>query len=197
MPKGDTTKADILTAAVEMAAIKGLAGLTIGSLADRTGLSKSGLFAHFGSKENLQTKTLEAAAHRFVEVVVAPALAEDSGVPRIRALFDNWLAWAGTDTGRGGCLFVAASIELDDRDGPAREYLVWSQGEWLKILARAAERAVAATHFRHDLDTRQFAHDAYSVMLGFHHANRLMRDPKAGLRARNAFDRLIADATVK
>ncbi len=196
MPKGEQTKSEILAAAVEMASVNGLSGLTIGALARRTGLSKSGLFAHFGSKESLQTKTLEAAAERFVHQVVAPALAEAAGVPRIRALFENWLAWGTAEGGRAGCLFVAASIELDDQEGPVRDYLVWTQGEWLKILARAAERAVAAGQFQHDLDTRQFAHDCYSTMLGFHHARRLMRDPKAETRARSAFDRLLTAASI-
>ena len=196
MPKGEETKSEILAAAVEMASVSGLSGLTIGALANRTGLSKSGLFAHFGSKESLQTKTLEAAAERFVQQVVGPALAETAGIPRIRALFENWLIWGTAETGKGGCLFVAASVELDDQEGPVRDYLVWAQGEWLKILARAAERAVAVGQLRHDLDTRQFAYDCYSTMLGFHHARRLMRDPKAEMRARNAFDRLLAAASI-
>lgn len=178
-----------------MASIQGLGGLSIGGLASRTGLSKSGLFAHFGSKERLQVETLKAAAGVFIASVVTPAMERPAGTPRIQALFANWLAWASSRGRHGGCIFVAASVEMDDQDGPVRDYLVWSQGEWLKILARAAERAVALSEFRHDLDTRQFAHDVYSTMLGFHHSTRLMRDPKADLRAHVAFDRIVADAS--
>ena len=194
MGKGSRTRGAILAQAVDLASVAGLDGVTIGALATQTGLSKSGLFAHFGSKENLEVETLRAAADRFVALVVTPALKQPAGIPRVRALFDNWVKWSVTHCARGGCLFVAAAVELDDREGPARDYLVQKQRQWLDTIARATQRAVEVGDFRDDTDTEQFAYDLYSVFLGYHHARRLLRDPRAETRARNAFETLIQNA---
>ena len=194
MGKGSRTRGAILAQAVDLASVAGLDGVTIGALATQTGLSKSGLFAHFGSKENLEVETLRAAADRFVALVVTPALKQPAGIPRVRALFDNWVKWSVTHCARGGCLFVAAAVELDDREGPARDYLVEKQRQWLDTIARTTQRAVEVGDFRDDTDTEQFAYDLYSVFLGYHHARRLLRDPHAETRARNAFETLIRNA---
>ncbi len=194
MGKGTKTRDAILAQAVDLASVAGLDGVTIGALATQTGLSKSGLFAHFGSKENLEVETLRAAADRFVALVVTPALKQPAGIPRVRALFDNWVKWSVTHCARGGCLFVAAAVELDDREGPARDYLVEKQRQWLDTIARTTQRAVEVGDFRDDTDTEQFAYDLYSVFLGYHHARRLLRDPHAETRARNAFETLIRNA---
>jgi AcrR family transcriptional regulator len=193
MGKGAETHETILQEAVALASVAGLEGVTIGTLATHTGLSKSGLFAHFGSKENLQVETLRAATERFVASVVSPALRKPAGIRRVRALFDNWVKWSGSQ-GRGGCLFVASAVELDDQEGPARDFLVEKQREWFDVIARTAQRAVDAGDFRPDLDCEQFAHDLYSHFLGYHHARRLMRDPKAEPRARAAFEQLLRNA---
>ena len=193
MGKGAKTHEAILGEAVELASIAGLEGVTIGTLAAHTRLSKSGLFAHFGSKENLQLETLGAAPERFVAYVVSPALKQPAGTRRVRALFNNWVEWSGAQ-GRGGCLFVASAVELDDQEGPARDFLVEKQREWLDVIARTARRAVDVGDFRPDLDCEQFAHDLYSNFLGYHHARRLMRDPKAESRARAAFEQLLRNA---
>ena len=124
MGKGDQTRDAILERAVRLASQVGLEGLTIGRLAGALDLSKSGLFAHFASKETLQVQTLERAAERFVEVVLRPALAEPRGEPRLRALFERWLRWPQEVSQPGGCIFVQAAVELDDRPGPARDRLV-------------------------------------------------------------------------
>ena len=192
MGKGAETKDRILEQAVRIASRSGLEGLTIGSLSSELGLSKSGLFAHFGSKEELQCQVLQAAATRFQEGVLRPAIAAPRGEPRIRALFDRWLDWADrTDIMPGGCVLIAASIELDDKPGPQRDYLVLAHRGRVAALAKAASLAVEAGHFRADLDPEQFAFDFYAITLGFHDHNRLLRDPKAKERARNAFERLL------
>jgi len=194
MSKGDSTRAAIVEKGVSLATQVGLEGLTIGRLATDLGLSKSGLFAHFRSKEALQIQVLDAAAERFVDEVVKPAVREPRGEPRVRALFDRWLAWTKTNSGPGGCLFVAAAAELDDRPGPVRDRLVALQKGWLEMIAIVFRTGVTEGVFRPDLDPEEFAHDLYSVMLGFHHASRLMRDPRAEKRANAAFGRLLSSA---
>ncbi len=191
MLKGDRTRQTILERAVAMAAVTGIEGVSIGGLARDVGLSKSGLFAHFGSKERLQIGILEATVERFVAEVIRPARRVSAGLPRLRALFANWLIWAAQADARGGCIFVSSAVEYDDRPGPVRDYLAWSQRSWLEILARAVERAVEVGHFRPGVDAEQFAHDLYAIELGFHHARRLLHDPKAETRARYAFDALV------
>lgn len=193
MPKGDETRTAILDRAVQLASEAGLAGLSIGKLAGDLEMSKSGLFAHFQSKETLQLQVLGRASHLFVQNVVRPALAAPRGEPRLSALFERWLAWTKTSTLPGGCLFVAAASELDDRPGPVRDRLVALQRDWLDLMANVAQTAVDEGHFRAGLDVQQFAHDLYAVMLGYHHAARLLRDPKAAERARAGFE-LLRDA---
>jgi AcrR family transcriptional regulator len=192
--KGDNTRTAILDRGVRLATQVGLEGLTIGRLATELHLSKSGLFAHFRSKEALQIQVLDAAAERFVDEVVKPAVREPRGEPRVRALFDRWLGWARSNSGPGGCLFVAAAAELDDRPGPVRDRLVALQKGWLEMIAIVFRTGVTEGVFRTDLDPEEFAHDLYSVMLGFHHAKRLLKDPRAEARAQAAFGRLLSAA---
>ena len=194
MAKGDNTRTAILDRGVRLATQVGLEGLTIGRLATELHLSKSGLFAHFRSKEALQIQVLDAAAERFVDEVVKPAVREPRGEPRVRALFDRWLGWARSNSGPGGCLFVAAAAELDDRPGPVRDRLVALQKGWLEMIAIVFRTGVTEGVFRTDLDPEEFAHDLYAVMLGFHHAKRLLKDPRAEARAQAAFGRLLAAA---
>jgi AcrR family transcriptional regulator len=187
--KGEETRAAILDSAMALASQKGLEGLSIGVLARETGLSKSGLFAHFESKQNLQMEVLRTSVESFIAAVVAPALKKPRGVPRIRGLFDHWLEW--TEALPGGCFFVAAANELDDQPGPLRERLVSYQRDWLDTLRTAARIAVEERHFRSDLDTEQFAYDFYSILLAYHHFSRLVQDPEARARARRSFERLL------
>lgn len=192
MGKGDLTRQAILDRAVSLASAVGLEGLTIGRLAEEMELSKSGLFAHFQSKEALQVKTLEAAAARFVEHVVQPALAAPRGEPRLRALFEKWLTWDAAQP--GGCIFVAASVELDDRPGAPRDVLVKLQKDWLEFLAGAVRSAVSEGDFRRSTDPEQFAFQVFGIMLVWHHLTHLLRDPRASQRARQAFEALVAAA---
>ena len=197
MSKGDDTRAEILDEGVRLASRVGLSGLSIGDLADALSMSKSGLFAHFQSKEALQIQVLDRAAGLFVQKVVRPALEAPRGEPRLTSLFERWLGWARSATLPGGCLFVSAAAELDDRPGPARDRLVALQKDWLALIARLARSASEERHFRGDLDPEQLAHDLYAVMLGYHHAARLLRDPRAEERARSGFELLRAAARRK
>jgi AcrR family transcriptional regulator len=169
----------------------GLEGLTIGRLAEDLDLSKSGLFAHFRSKEALQVQVLEYAIDRFVETVLRPALSAPRGEPRVRALFERWFDWPRLGAHSDGCIFVALAVELDDRPGPARDRLVRSQQDWLEFLANSFRLGIEEGHFRADADPEQFAHDLYGIMLAHHHASRLLGDPRARDRAHRAFESLL------
>lgn len=192
--KGEETRRAILDEAVQVASQDGLRGLTIGQLAAHIEMSKSGLFAHFKSKESLQLEVLEHARQRFIDTVVRPALAAPRGLPRVRSLFDHWLTWAADELD-GGCFFVAAAAELDDRPGPVRDALVRSERDWLDAIATIAGTAVAEGEFRADLDVAQFAYDLHGIMLSYHHASRLLRDERAPERARRAFESLVEAAS--
>lgn len=194
MGKGEDTRQHILERAAQVASRMGLEGLTIGGLAEELDLSKSGLFAHFQSKEALQVETLRFTARLFVDQVIRPALKAPRGEPRVRALFTRWLEWARADSLQGGCLFVAASTELDDREGPARDEVVRQQKDWLEFIASVARSARDEGHFHPKLDAEQFAQDVYGVMLAAHHARRLLRDPRAEERASRAFEALVRAA---
>jgi AcrR family transcriptional regulator len=193
MSKGTETRQAVLEEAARVASRVGLGGLTIGTLAASTQLSKSGLFAHFQSKESLQLRLLEHTRARFVDLVVRPALAAPRGEPRLRELFRRWLAW-DTDALPGGCLFIAASAEFDDQPGPVRDRLAQDQRDWLDTIAQIFRTAIAEGDVRPDADPEQFAHDLQGVMLAFHHARRLLDDPHAATRATRAFEALLLAA---
>ena len=192
--KGEQTREAILERAMVLASEVGLEGLTIGHLAEALDLSKSGLFAHFRSKEALQVQTLERAAARFEEAVIRPALRAARGEPRVRALFEGWLRWPKIVPQPGGCIFVAASVELDDRPGPARDKLVRLQRDWLDVIAGAVRIAIQEGHFDPKVDSAQFAFELYGIMLMCHHTARLLRDPRAEERARRGFEALLTRA---
>ncbi|HEX6901077.1 MAG TPA: TetR/AcrR family transcriptional regulator [Thermoanaerobaculia bacterium] len=196
MGKGAETRERILDQAVRLASRDGLEGLTIGTLSSELGLSKSGLFAHFGSKDELQLQVLQAAVERFEQNVIRPALAAPRGEPRLRALMEHWLTWEDNPDMPGGCLIVAASVEFDDRPGPLRDYLVHSHQRRYDFIVKAARIAIEAGHFRPDLDTDQFAFDVNAVLLGYHYAHRMLRDRKAREHARANFERLLADSRI-
>ena len=194
MSKGERTKTAILDHATSLASQVGLTGLTIGVLADDLELSKSGLFAHFQSKEALQIDVLNHAAHRFSDIVVRPSLQEPRGAPRLRALFERWLKWENDIALPGGCVFVAATTELDDRPGPVRDRLVELQHDWIETLRISVRKGIEAGLFHPDTDAEQFAQDMYGIMLALHFHRRLMRDRGAETRARRAFDNLLERA---
>ena len=191
MGKGEATRTAILDDAIDIASKVGFGALTIGMLAEQAEMSKSGLFAHFKSKEQLQLQTLDRARERFVDVAIRPALTAPRGEARVRALFEHWLHWA-SGTLSGGCVFVGAAAELDDQPGPLRDALVRNEQDWLDLIAQVAQTAVAEGEFRPDTDVVQFAFDVHGITLAFHHASRLMRDPRAAERTRRAFENLLA-----
>jgi AcrR family transcriptional regulator len=192
--KGELTRQAVLEHAATVASQVGLEGLTIGRLAEDLDLSKSGLFAHFRSKEALQVQVIEYASERFVESVLRPALTAPRGEPRVRALFERWFDWPRVGGNAFGCIFVALAVELDDRPGPARDRLVRSQKDWLEFLANSFRIGIEEGHFRARADAEQFAHDLYGIMLAHHHASRLLRDPRASERAHRAFEALLTAA---
>jgi AcrR family transcriptional regulator len=187
--KGEETRQAILGRAFELANVVGVTGLSIGRLAEATGLSKSGLFAHFGSKEALEVAVVEEASRQFVQAVMVPALHEPRGEPRVRALFEHWLTWGQRP---GGCFFVGASAELDDRSGPARDALVRACKDWVDELAKAVRIAIREGHFRSDADPDQLAFEIYGIMNSMHLFFRFLHDPVALARTRAAFERLVA-----
>lgn len=195
MQKGADTHHAILEHAAGLASQVGLSGLTIGVLADDLKLSKSGLFAHFRSKEALQIQVLDHAAQQFIDTVIRPALARPRGESRMRAMFEGWLAWDKSGVLPGGCLFVAAATELDDRPGPVRDHLVEQQRRWIDVIRVSFKKGIESGHFRPDADPGQFAQDLYGIMLAFHHASRLLGDRKAEARARHAFNALLGAAS--
>jgi AcrR family transcriptional regulator len=195
MSKGAYTRASILDAALAQASEGGFESLTIGSLAERVGMSKSGLFAHFGSREELQVAAIEAAAARFTETVFLPALKARRGLPRLRALFDGWLGWTSRSGLTHGCPMQAAAVEFDDRPGPVRDAVVEHFARLERELGRAVELAIGEGHLRADLDVGQFVFDLMGIIFAYHHGARLFDVARADSRARRAFERLIAAAS--
>ncbi|KGN29802.1 hypothetical protein N802_10355 [Knoellia sinensis KCTC 19936] len=197
MSKGVQTRETALREALAQSSHLGLKGITIGTLASSLEMSKSGLFAHFKSKEQLQVDVLEYAAQLFAMSVVQPALKEPRGLERLRALCENWLGWDGyADYAMpGGCVFISAAMEFDDEpDGPVRDFLVAQQHQWFDSMEIVIRGAIREGQLREDLDTLQFAHDLNGIMLGHHFAARLLRDEAAPTRARVATERLIDSA---
>jgi AcrR family transcriptional regulator len=194
MSKGAATKDRIIERALRAASVDGLEGISLGRLASDVGMSTSGLFAHFESKEALQLDVLAAASEKFMEIVVRPAFAAPRGEPRVRALFEHWLQWERDESLPGGCVFMHAAAELDDRPGPARDALVDWQRQWLDALAKAARIAVNEGHFRTGLDAELFAFQQYGLVMAYFHARRLFQDPRAEDKVRRAFDALVLAA---
>jgi len=193
MRKGEQTKNLILNEALALAAQVGLEGLSIGTLAQRLRLSKSGLFAHFGSKEDLQLQVLKQAERLFLEQVVSPALKEPSGLARLEALVSNWIASVeGNNRLSGSCLLLAASIEYDDRRGAVRDALVAGQRELRGAIAKAIHLAIDEGNLKPDTDPWQLTFDLFGIVLAAHHDSRLLGDSRAPDRARTAFRRLTA-----
>ena len=193
MSKGEETKQAIVDQALELVSTVGLEKLTIGALANATGMSKSGLFAHFKSKEQLQLHVLQEAKQRYIEVVARPAFKERRGEPRVRAIFERTMKQWENDL-PGGCVFHAVAAELDDKPGPARDYLVSVLREQQQMLRRAAEIAVAEGDFREDLDLDLFVFELRSITAAFHVSARLLGDTNAEEMSQRAVEALLRRA---
>lgn len=195
--KGEATYERIIARALTLASGVGLEGLTIGELARDLGLSKSGLFAHFRSKEQLQLDVLDAAAEHFRRLVFHPALQVPRGRPRIESIFEHWLGWVLSEELQGGCIFLAGAAEWDDREGPVRERLV----SWFAALDRGLSKAVRLAidegHFANEVDPLQFASEWHGIVMKYHLDVRLLRSPAAEAHARHAFEGLVQRALPK
>ncbi len=191
MTKGEDTKRFILETGLDMASRLGLENVTIGELAKATGMSKSGLFAHFQSKENLQIEILHFAGQLFTEGVIVPALRVKAGIERIRKLVDNWIHWTARLT--GGCIFVTASTDFSSRPGKVRDALLEQQEKWLASLKRFCKSAIRARDLKRGIDCDQFAFDLYSLLLGFHLYNELLKDAATRHYQETALNRLLED----
>ena len=193
--RGERTRRQILSLAVDLASVEGLEGLSIGGLASQLSLSKSGLFASFGSKEELQLATIEHARQIFIDTVVRKAMMAPRGLPRLWALCDSWLEYAGRKVFRGGCFFAAASAEFDSHPGRIRDRLAALMEEWLTTLAVAVRKAQEAGHLRGDADPAQLAFEIHSLFLGANWAYQLHGDSNAFDRAREAIRQRLAALT--
>jgi AcrR family transcriptional regulator len=187
--KGAATKDAVLDEAVQIAGRVGLVGLTIGTLASATGMSKSGLFAHFGAKEALQLQVLARARDQFSDRVIRQSVRQPRGEPRVRALFENWL-----DVGKDGgapCLFASVSMEYDDQSGVVRDQVVRDHTDFAESVQQIFRTGISEGHFRDEADDVQFQRDLLGIMLGHFHAHRLLREADSEARARTAFERLL------
>ena len=189
--KGQQTRAAIVEAALAQASHEGLESLSIGALAERLGMSKSGVFAHFGSREALQLAVVQAYQARFECEVFYPALQAPRGLPRLRRLFELWLTRMAAEVDQG-CLFVGGAIEFDDRPGPVRDALLASVQSWLAAVRRAVRLAQAEGHVRADADAIQITFEIHALALAMHHGARFLRLADAAQRARTGFDHLMA-----
>jgi AcrR family transcriptional regulator len=189
--KGERTRAAILDAALRIVSKSGLDGLTIGTLADATGMSKSGLFAHFGSREELLLAVLAHGQAQFSEVVFQPAMAKPRGIARLKAMFINWLDWTESAELPGGCPMIGGATEFDDKPGPVRDMLAGGQRTWIETLKRSVRQAVEEGELPADTDPEQIAFEMFGIALVVHHHRRLLGYPKARVRALAALDKLI------
>lgn len=187
--KGAATREAILDRAYDIARFAGIEGLSIGPLAQAVGMSKSGVFAHFGSREELQLAVLESAATRFGEFVLIAALAQPRGLPRLRAVMRNWFEWGRLEA--GGCVLVGSVTEYDDRPGSLRDQVLHNEQRWRDALQRAAQLAIDCGHLR-DGDTEQYAFELYAIPLAMLHESGLFGYPRARRHGDAAFERWVA-----
>jgi len=188
--KGQQTRATILEAALGLASHMGLEGLSIGALAEVTGMSKSGVFAHFGSREELQISVIREYHTKFEEEVFFPALREPRGLPRLRALFENWVRRVSKELD-SGCIYISGAVEFDDRPGPVRDALGGMVKAWHAALHKAIQLSVQEGHLKGDADVEQIVFELHGLILSLHHDARFMRIPGALTRAGAGFDRTI------
>ena len=190
MLKGQQTKAAIVEAALGLASQIGLEGLSIGALAEITGMSKSGVFAHFGSREELQISVIREYHDRFEQAVFYPALQAPRGLPRLQALFDNWTTQTSAEID-SGCIYISGAVEFDDRIGPVRDALVSTVTTWQTAVRRAVEKAQEEGHLTREADPMQIAFEIHGLILALHYEARFLKVPGAAERARQGFVRIL------
>jgi AcrR family transcriptional regulator len=190
--KGQQTHATILDAALGLAAHMGLEGLSIGALAEVARMSKSGVFAHFGSREELQISVIREYHRRFEDEVFYPAMQAPRGLPRLRGLFANWMKRTAIELD-SGCIYISGAVEFDDRPGPVRDALVQSVQLWHTGMKRAITQARQEGHLRADVDEDQMLFEIHGLILALHYEARLLHSPGAIGRAAAAFERILAN----
>jgi AcrR family transcriptional regulator len=188
--KGDMTRAAIVEQALAIAAREGLEGLTIGTLADRMQMSKSGVFAHFGSREDLQLAVLNEYVRRFIDEVLRPSVRKPRGLPRLEAILDRWVGFLAREISLG-CIMIAGAVEYDDRPGPQRDAMVGIIAGWKAELLKSIRQAVREGHLAPDTDAQQMAFEIYGLMLAMHQDARLLRSSDSTRRARVGLRRLL------
>ena len=194
--KGQQTRAAILDAALGLASHMGLEGLSIGALAEVTQMSKSGVFAHFGSREELQISVIREYHAKFEEEVFYPALRELRGLPRLRALFERWVKRVSVEID-SGCIYISGAVEFDDRPGPVRDALAAMVRAWHGALERAIRIAIEEGHLKPDIDATQMLFEIHGLILALHHDARFLRLPGAMDRVHRAFEHVLAHYTAE
>lgn len=191
LQKGQQTKLVIVEAALGLATQLGLEGLSIGAVAEATHMSKSGVFAHFGSREELQISVIHEYFSRFEQEIFYPALQEPRGLPRVQALFSNWMKLVAVEI-QSGCIFISGAVEFDDRPGPVRDALATSVQIWLNALDRAVVSARDCGHLLPDADAQQMAFEIHGLILALHYEARFLKKPGSIARANKGFDNILA-----
>lgn len=189
--KGQQTKATIVDAALQLATQVGLEGLSIGAVADVTGMSKSGVFAHFGSREELQISVIHEYHQRFEQEVFHPAMRESRGLARLRALFDHWMQRTSVEID-SGCIYISGAVEFDDRPGPVRDALADSVHVWMAAVRRAIAQCKECGQLQPDLDETQMLFEIHGLILALHYEARFLKTPGSIERAHRGFENILA-----
>jgi AcrR family transcriptional regulator len=190
MRKGELTRAAILDVALELASRDGLEGLTIGLLADKMNMSKSGVFAHFGSREDLQIEVVKLYHHHFEQEVFYPSMKDPRGLPRLQTMFARWVKRVSVEIA-SGCIYISGAVEYDDRPGAIREELAGMVRAWKNALRRCAVQTIEMGHLSSDTDPDQLVFEMYGLILALHHDARFLKLPGSVNRAEVGFERLI------
>jgi AcrR family transcriptional regulator len=189
-----STRERILDCGANLLSKSGLSGVTVGALAEQTGMSKSGLFAHFGSKDEIQLCLLHRTGEIAGRYVVAPAMQAPEGLPRLKALVKNWLGWTKRAGLEGGCPVAAGLFELDDEQGPVRDRLLKMEKTWRDLLGQQVRQAIDLGHLNREIDVEQFVWELCGIYLSHHASVRFVRDSRADERADTAFEALLQRA---
>ncbi len=188
--KGQQTKQAIVQAAVSLSTRLGLEGLSIGLLAEVMQMSKSGVFAHFGSREDLQISVIDEYFNCFKQEIFFPALQESRGLPRLRALFDNWMKRVAVEI-QSGCIFISGAVEFDDRPGPVRDALAQAVRQWQDALFRAVVQAKECGHLAAQADAAQIAFEIHGLILALHYETRFLQKPGSLAQANQGFENIL------
>src|SRR6187401_84386 len=189
--KSELTRAAIVGAGIDLASEQGLEAISLQAVADRIGLSKSGVFSRVGSREALQMAVIEEFGRRFIADVFVPAMQKPKGLPRLNEIVRRWILRTRDVEAKQGCIFTAGAFELDDREGPLRDFLLGEVTRWRAALRRSVLQAIEAGHLKGDTDPEQLVGEVYSLAMGLLHDIRFLRDSRAPERAQRTWERLV------